>query len=298
MRNIIKEQSILRKLKLQLSVAYFLLGAVLASGVFFFWPQINGIAQALTGTYNKITGDQLTIADWNNLDNDFVAKSGDTMGGDLNMGGHTVTNLPNPVNNTDATSKNYVDSAIDSSGGGDTFVNWGRGDCPTGSDIIYTGFSYASRWSLRGGSTDPICLKTDYEPGGPGVDYSNELYPLETGQASTIPSDMNSASSEKKNIKCALCYAEKRTCFDNWGGWTCDGGSTSVYDGWMFGQVTNPNRESQVNSFCLNRDLDKSITSNIQSAAAYGSTVNHDGDPQPDNLYSDNTFIRCSKCCK
>lgn len=112
MRNIIKEQSILKKLKLQLSVAYFLLGAVLASGVFVFWPQINGIAQALTGTYNKITGDQLTIADWNNLDNDFVAKSGDTMGGDLNMGGHTVTNLPNPTNSTDATNLASVNSAI------------------------------------------------------------------------------------------------------------------------------------------------------------------------------------------
>lgn len=112
MRNIIKEQSILRKLKLQLSVAYFLLGAVLASGVFVFWPQINGIAQALTGTYNKITGDQLTIADWNNLDNDFVAKSGDTMGGDLNMGGHTVTNLPNPTNGTDAVNLASVNSSI------------------------------------------------------------------------------------------------------------------------------------------------------------------------------------------
>jgi len=39
-----------------------------------------------------------------------VSKSGDTMSGDLNMDGNTVTGLADPTDSTDAATKNYVDS--------------------------------------------------------------------------------------------------------------------------------------------------------------------------------------------
>ena len=50
-----------------------------------------------------------------------VQKSGDTMTGDLDMGGNQIENLGTPVANTDATTKDYVDNALggklDTSGG-------------------------------------------------------------------------------------------------------------------------------------------------------------------------------------
>ena len=48
---------------------------------------------------------------------DYVAKSGDTMSGALNMGNNRVTNVTEPVNEADATNKNYVDKAIEDATG-------------------------------------------------------------------------------------------------------------------------------------------------------------------------------------
>ena len=77
----------------------------------FSWQQI---AMALTGNYNKNLGDSLDATDWNNLDNDFVAKSGDTMQGNLNMGGGSITGLADPINDNDAARKIYVDEQVSS----------------------------------------------------------------------------------------------------------------------------------------------------------------------------------------
>ena len=50
-----------------------------------------------------------------------VQKNGDTMTGDLDMGGNQIENLGTPIANTDATTKDYVDTALggklDTSGG-------------------------------------------------------------------------------------------------------------------------------------------------------------------------------------
>jgi len=50
-----------------------------------------------------------------------VQKSGDTMTGDLDMGGNQIENVGTPIANTDATTKDYVDNALggklDTSGG-------------------------------------------------------------------------------------------------------------------------------------------------------------------------------------
>jgi hypothetical protein len=44
-------------------------------------------ALALSANYNKISGNTLTSEQWNNLDDDFVAKSGDTINGNLTING-------------------------------------------------------------------------------------------------------------------------------------------------------------------------------------------------------------------
>lgn len=67
---------------------------------------------ALTGNYSKNVGDPLSAIDWNKLDDDFVAKSGDTMQGDLNLNGKKIMNLADPADNGDAVNKSTMDSAI------------------------------------------------------------------------------------------------------------------------------------------------------------------------------------------
>jgi hypothetical protein len=50
------------------------------------------LALALSSSYSKTSGDMLTAQEWNNLTNDFVAKSGDTMSGDLTVNGNITGN--------------------------------------------------------------------------------------------------------------------------------------------------------------------------------------------------------------
>lgn len=65
--------------------------------------------------YGRVTGNTAVVAsDVTSLINDaYVNVTGDTMSGNLNMGGtNTVTGLIEPVNASDAATKNYVDNAV------------------------------------------------------------------------------------------------------------------------------------------------------------------------------------------
>lgn len=89
---------------------------VIAGGAFVFLPGLKNAALALTGNYGKTTGDNLDISDWNNLDDDFLAKSGGTMTGDLSMGNKKITNVATPTAGTDAANQAYVLNQISDAG--------------------------------------------------------------------------------------------------------------------------------------------------------------------------------------
>jgi hypothetical protein len=140
-------------LKLQMTVAIFLLTVAFISGFFIFGPDFSQIANALTGNYNRTTAqNELTRDDWNLLDEDFVAKSGDTMTGPLNMGNQRITNLAAPTANNDAVNLSTLDSRFGSGGGkkiicGETpagttdWRQWGTSEVTIYVDINVVGFT-------------------------------------------------------------------------------------------------------------------------------------------------------------
>lgn len=104
----IKKTKKLTFLKFQLGSAILTLTVLLISGFFIFGPSLEQVARAVTGNYSKTTGDSLDITDWNNLDNDFVDKNGDTMTGPLTL-------PADPTLDMQAATKQYVDNNV---GGG------------------------------------------------------------------------------------------------------------------------------------------------------------------------------------
>jgi hypothetical protein len=103
----------IKLLKIQLTAAIFALIIVLISGFFVLGPELSRIASALSPNYNKLTGDSLDVNIWNNLDDDFLALTGDiAMQGNLNMGSNRITNLANPTGNNDAVNQGWVLSQI------------------------------------------------------------------------------------------------------------------------------------------------------------------------------------------
>lgn len=101
------------KKQLNLSLLLVFIFVLFVSSFFVFLPfSWKQIANALTGDYNKDSGDSLGRTDWNNLDDDFVDKSGDTMGGELNMGGNRISGLANPDSDDDAISRGALNSTL------------------------------------------------------------------------------------------------------------------------------------------------------------------------------------------
>ncbi|HBI97094.1 MAG: hypothetical protein US83_C0009G0007 [Candidatus Falkowbacteria bacterium GW2011_GWC2_38_22] len=98
--------------ELKISLLFFIIIIFFSFLITLFPVSLSQIANALTGNYSKNAGDTLGINDWNNLDNDFLAKSGDTMQGDLSMGNRKISDLANPTNNGDAVNKGTLDTAI------------------------------------------------------------------------------------------------------------------------------------------------------------------------------------------
>jgi len=251
---------------------------------------LNRFALALTGNYSKSAGQQLTIADWNNLPADFVAKSGDTMAGDLNLGGKKGTNVGAPTTPNDAVNKQYVDDSMVVSGG-DTFVNWGQAACPSGTNLLYSGYAFANLFSEPGGSAEADCVQSG-SPGGPTANPADTLYPLGTGEATALPTGIPA----KKEIKCAVCYKSGGTCYERWGNTDCPGGNgfAPVYSGYSLGGSRN--NASQAGRHCVdNTKFDSTAPdNNTWGAAWYGTTIWNNADI---GLYTANSYLRCSVCC-
>jgi len=91
-----------------------LVGIMIASGFILSPLSWQKIAKAVTGDYTKSTGDSLGVSDWNNLVNDFLDKSGDSMSGNLNMNSNTITGVADPTGPTDVVNQQTMQAAISS----------------------------------------------------------------------------------------------------------------------------------------------------------------------------------------
>lgn len=110
----------IRNLELKLHALVFLLIIAIVGSAFVFFPNLKNAAQALTGNYNRNAAvpaeNELGLAAWNLLDEDFLNKSGDAMEGVLDMDSNSITNLSTAAVgvDTDAANRGYVLSQIGS----------------------------------------------------------------------------------------------------------------------------------------------------------------------------------------
>lgn len=307
-----KNNKKIKFLKLQLSAAFILLVVVLVSGVFVFTPASwQQVAQALSGSYNKNSSDQLNNTDWNNLLVDFLSKDGGSqvdrgdgimvdnyMHGDLDMGAHRIINLADPANNSDAATKQYVDTSLSGArGGGAIFVNWGRGDCPSGTQELYDGFAFGSKWNEEYGGTNAVCIQYG-DAGPPNLNPTDNLWPFTTGQSSYMPPGI----AAEKMVRCAVCYKSDGVCYEQWGSDSCNPGLgfTPVYSGYMVGGVVGTvyaaDNKNQSERHCLNINFDDSVTRGGWGAVWYGSSLYSNSGVEA-YYPSDINFIKCAVCC-
>lgn len=296
------EQAKTKKLKARLTAAVFLLFIIIICGLFILSGfSINQLVLAITGNYSKGLTDELTADDWNNLDDDFIDASGDTMSGDLNMNSNKITNIPDtPVSAQDAVNQNYVDNAVAGAGGsgGDVFTNWGQQACPSGTEFLYRGYAFNGYYHGHYDGSEAICLQQPGDAGAvPGGDtagkHGNLLYPLGTGPSSNaIPPGIP----ERKEIMCAVCFNPGGACYERWHGITCPGSSgfTPVYTGYGMGGYHSHTNASR--GHCVdNVNFDGSIDNPNWGDIWYGILVWDNIDV---GLYTEESFVKCAMCCK
>lgn len=85
-----------KKLEKQLIAAIILLFVLIIGFLAMYDLKPGQEALAITGNYSKISGAELTVGDWNNLQADFVDASGDTIGGNLIVNGRIGLNNSSP----------------------------------------------------------------------------------------------------------------------------------------------------------------------------------------------------------
>lgn len=290
-----REKLIVKRLKIKLGALAVLLTLLSLTAVLI----LSGLAAvrfalALSSNYSKAVGQQLTVAEWNNLPNDFVARTGgaaSAIQGALDMANNQINNLAAPTGNADAVNKQYVDTAVSGvGGGGDTFINWGQGACPSGTSILYSGYVFNNLYSQIGGGSEPVCVQSG--DAGPAITENDDgLYPLGTGVASQLPPGIPA----QKEVRCAVCYRDGGTCYERFGGTTCPGGSgfTPIYTGYSLGGHNSLN--SQINRHCVdNLNFDGSVNNSTWGAVWYGTNIQSNTDV---GLYTPNTFLKCAVCC-
>jgi len=134
-------------LKFQLATAIFVLLIMLISGFFILGPELSQVAKAVLGDYNRtVSGDdQITVANWDQLDEDFLDKqnpAGDSMAGNLTVPSMTVLNdlgvngniTSSQTQGTDSDDTVATKGYVDASGGGN-YVDRG-GDTMTGDLVL------------------------------------------------------------------------------------------------------------------------------------------------------------------
>ncbi len=286
--------SVRRGEKAQLTAAIFLLLAIIISGFFIFSSfSLRQVALALTGNYSKSPSDSLDSTDWNNLPNDFLDKSGDTMTGQLNMSSNKIVNLADPTSNTEAANKQYVDSVASTAGGaGAIFVNWGNTDCP-GAAKLYDGYGFGTRYNNISGGSNSICIQAGDAGSYFNTAQEDRLYPLVTGETQHLPTEI----ARKSFVKCAVCYKNNSTCLESYGSWTCNSlaGFSSVYNGYALGDISNFLNRHSTERRCVNRNFDDEL-SPTWGAMWYGSRIQENfGLSEYDSDIE--KFVKCAICC-
>jgi len=274
-----------------ISLLFFVLFAAIAAFSY------DKFAWALSPNYSKtLPGATLSLTEWNNLDDDFVAKSGDAMTGILNMNGNRITNIASPAATTDAANKAYVDAqfaAMAGSSAAAVYVNWGRADCPSGSELLYSGVAFSAHYGSVGGSSNMVCLD---DSGAAGDLFSepnsDKLYPLVTGASASLPTGITTG----RAVRCAVCR-HVGTCYETYGNTACNTslGFNAAYSGYLMGAHSNSSTFlNSTERACANTNFDNSVSpSSSEGAIWIGTRIDN-------NLglgYTTNSFIRCSVCC-
>ena len=162
----------------------------------------------------------------------------------------------------------------DAGSSGVTYIRWGRTVCPQGTSLVYTGVAAGTKWDVRGGTSDTLCLagNPQYKSGDGSSRYAAQL--------SGVRNDVQTRGSPAPPLQnryltylpCALCYTTtKSTSFMLPGRYTCPSGWSTEYLGYIMTEYTLNNRGGRRDTICVDQNAEAAAT----KGSAYPALLYH-----------------------
>ena len=251
--------------------------------------------------YNKSAGDNLSRDDWNRLDEDFIMREGDAMGGSLNLGSRRITSAStNTASDDDLANVDYVNSLLVSSQGGYIYTSWGVSSCGSSDTLLYSGFGFNATYNFLSGGSNNLCIQLPFNA-TTSFPYSmnsnartDGIFPLMTSDIAQLPPEMSTMY--RNYVECAVCFRSNSSCIELLGGFNCSmsGFTHKAYDGYVLGgEIPGSHYHSQ-ERICVNRNMHVNTNAAPYGAVAYGSRIR---DNFGQTSYGINRFIPCAICC-
>ena len=122
---------------------------------------------------------------------------------------------------------------------GSTYIRWGRDDCPSGAVELYSGRAAGTKYNVKGGTSDYLCLPDNPRYGSTYNDAISPLYGVEYQRWPT-----SSPRALYDNMPCVVCYIATRSAmFVHQASYLCPSGWSREYYGYMMSDRVYSNRQ-------------------------------------------------------
>ena len=149
----------------------------------------------------------------------------------------------------------------DAGSSGVTYIRWGRTVCPQGTSLLYTGVAAGTKWDIKGGTSDTLCLAGNPQYKSGDASSSN------AAQLSGVRNEVGGSPAPPLNnryhtyLPCALCYTTtKSTSFMLPGRYTCPSEWSMEYSGYIMTEYTGSNRGGRRDTICVDQDAEAAAT--------------------------------------
>ena len=179
---------------------------------------------------------------------------------------------------------------------GSTYIRWGRDDCPSGAVELYSGRAAGTKWNVKGGTSDYLCLPDNPRYGSTYTDAASPLYGVQYQRWPT-----SSPRAHYDNMPCVVCYIATRSAmFVQQASYLCPSGWSREYYGYMMSDRENFNREGRTSTICVDTNAEV-----VPGAGAYADTslaLFHSVECTNSELlcspYVDGRILSCAVCTK
>jgi hypothetical protein len=172
--------------------------------------------------------------------------------------------------------------------GSSTFTRWGHSQCPSNTDLVYSGVVGGKHYSQSGGGSDYLCLTMS--PVFSGHTAGSDHGYLYGAEYETFDAHMES------DAVCAVCRSRHPTTIMIPGTNVCTTGWTKQYDGYLVGERDVHQRSP--NFICVDTAMEERPgTAENRDGALLYLTVTQCGS-LPCGPYENNRVVTCVVCSR